>query len=312
MRTVDRDGARVFVATLTGSIALASLLFVSCTRDHGGAVVVRQGDCYTCHRSNYEDPANAPPHPGLFPTTCAMCHTETEWIPAMPIDHPWFVLANRHLDPEVHCSSCHGTDAAGYAPGATPNQCEGCHMDDYDVAARPPHVGEMPTTCDTCHTDAGWVPSTFSHGWPLDGAHTTARCSSCHGSPPTFAGTPRECNACHADDRAVADAMHPEHVGVSLSCQNCHTTTNWDAAYAHPEAVFPIAGGAHGPPITCADCHDASISPTSNRNNANCIGCHEHTNAAAQHREVSGYGDPPSGGLTANNFCLRCHPAGRH
>lgn len=312
MRSVDRERARFCALTLLLAVLVGSFgaFTSSCTRDHGGAVQVGPGECYTCHVNEYET-STSPPHPGLFPNTCGMCHTETEWIPAMPIDHPWFPLQNRHLDPTVHCSSCHGTEAAGYAPGATPNQCEGCHMDDYDGTTMPPHPGSLPTTCATCHTDAGWVPSTFMHSWPLDGAHAATPCASCHvGTPPVYTGTPRECNGCHAADRTTADGVVTGHAGYELQCQNCHTTTAWRPAIGggHPETEFPISRGAHGG-ITCLNCHDASLGPSTDGMNTNCIGCHEHSNEAGHHREVAGYAGLAG---TSPHFCLECHPRGRN
>jgi hypothetical protein len=286
-------------------LGLAMLAGASCTRDAHGRVVVRQGDCFTCHQANY-DMTTMPPHPGLFPTSCGMCHTETEWVPAQPIQHDWFVLANRHTDPGVRCTSCH---TVGFALGDTPTACVGCHQDDYDGTTAPPHPGSLPTDCASCHTDAGWVPSTFMHSWPLDGAHVTAPCASCHGDPPTYVGTPTTCIGCHADRRAEADVAVSGHSAFATTCGDCHTTTAWLPAIGggHPETEFPISRGAHSV-VACLDCHNASLGPSTDGMNTDCIGCHEHANAARDHGDVAGYpASPPT-----PHFCLDCHPNGRN
>lgn len=292
------------VVLTLGLAAMLGAFGPSCARDEH-RVEVRQGDCYSCHEPEYVG-TTSPPHGGLFETSCADCHTTAAWLPAAAIVHDWFVLRNRHAT--ERCSACH---TIGYRPGDTPPECSGCHMDDYDATASPSHVG-YPTDCAACHTDAGWVPSTFTHGWALTGAHASTPCASCHGgSPPVYRGTPRECVGCH---RADYDASpYPGHSGFPTSCADCHSTTSWRPAMAgvHPESRFPIATGAHSP-FQCLDCHDPALGPATAGMNTDCIGCHtgEHSRSRvdSQHREVSGYpfGDPNP------HFCLSCHPAGRH
>lgn len=309
MPSRDASAAAAFVlpaiiAALVGGAA-------SCQRDAHGRVLVRQGECMTCHESDYLGTAASPspPHPDLGWVWCATCHTETAWIPAVPLQHEWFLLANRHATEP--CTACH-LPPGGFAPGATSSACVACHDDDYAATTMPPHGGALGVECASCHTDAGWIPSSFVHGWALDGAHRVLACTSCHGEPPVYAGTSTACADCHMDDRARAIASGrtdiPDHGALISPCGDCHTTTAWRPATGHPEPRFPIMSGPHAP-FDCADCHDASRGSPVGGANTSCVGCHtgEHASEDGRHGDVAGY---PTGSRPPN-FCLECHPAGR-
>ena len=230
------------------------------------------------------------------------------WVPAHAINHDWFVLRNRHLDPR--CTECH---TVGFRSGDTPDTCYGCHQPAYEATTMPPHEG-FPTDCATCHTDAGWVPSTFNHSWALTGAHARIPCSSCHGgSPPVYAGTPTTCVGCH---RAQYDASaYPGHGTFPTTCADCHSTEAWRPALegSHPESRFPIGGGPHRG-YECLDCHNPALGSSARGMNTDCVNCHDggvHSRArmdSVHREEASGY----PFGTTSVNFCLDCHPSGRH
>lgn len=285
---------------------------------HETRTEVGAGDCYLCHVPEYEDPTNEPPHPGLFATTCADCHITDAWIPAVAINHEWFVLADRHA--EIHCSECH---TVGYRPGDTSSECVSCHQADYDASTMPHHAstaGGLSTDCASCHTVAvmGW-PSSFVHPWALEGAHASLTCESagCHRAranptgdvatgPPLWTGRPTACVGCHQGDYDNKGAMDASHATYSNSCENCHTTTGWRPALGHPERLFPLSDPHN---IACVDCHNEALGPPAT--NADCVGCHTGRHARGvvddQHREVSGYGFDTSN----PSFCLDCHPNGR-
>ncbi len=288
--------------------AIGLLLGLASCRNHGGSgrqEVAANEDCVVCHQPEYEA-TSEPPHPGLFSTECQDCHMQDAWRPAVPVQHDWFVLQNRHLDPA--CTDCH---TAGFAEGQTPNTCVGCHQPDYDMASMPPHAG-YPTDCATCHSDAGWRPSTFNHPWPLDGAHLLIGCASCHaGDPPQWEGIARDCVGCHRED--YDNSPYMGHQTFPTTCATCHTTTAWTPALegAHPDDRFRISGGAHEG-YQCMDCHNPDLGSSAMGANCDCVGCHEgeHTraNADRDHREVRDY---PTGAAPPN-FCLDCHPDGRN
>ncbi len=291
-------------SVVLGLVFVAAAALGACQDPRHEAVPVMEEDCVLCHLPEYQATDN-PVHQDLFDTKCADCHTEDAWVPAVAINHEWFVLQNAHA--ELDCNRCH---TVGYRPGDTPNTCVGCHQSDYDNATMPPHDG-YPTDCAQCHDDAAWRPSTFDHSWPLDGAHAATACSSCHvGSPPVYAGTPRDCVGCHRAD--YDSSPYPGHGSFPTTCDTCHTTTAWTPALeaAHPESRFPIQREPHD--YACLDCHNPDLGPSTGGMNTDCIGCHtgEHSRSRmdSKHREVRDY---PTG-TSSVNFCLECHPNGRN
>ncbi|MCB9618524.1 MAG: hypothetical protein H6724_03620 [Sandaracinus sp.] len=194
----------------------------------------------------------------------------------------------------------------------TSDQCAVCHLPEYEATTSPVHEGLYPPVCQTCHLVDAWVPSTLVHEWPLVGAHASVACAGCHVPPePVYAGLPSECVDCHRDDYDASP--YPGHGTFPLTCMDCHTTDGWSPALGatHPESAFPIRSGAHSR-FTCFDCHDIALGPSTGGMNTDCIGCHtgEHTRSRMdrKHDEVRDYpaGDAPP------NFCLDCHPRGRH
>jgi hypothetical protein len=191
--------------------------------------------------------------------------------------------------------------------------CIVCHLTDVQHALSPPHEG-FPDTCGSCHSSDAWSPAAFMHSWPLNGAHATLECASCHlGDPPVYAGTPTLCIGCHQDD--YDSSPYPGHADFPTTCQDCHTTEAWTPAVGgtHPENAFPIQNGAHSPYRNdCVSCHNPELGSAVDGENADCVGCHdgEHTRARmdSKHNEVSGY----PAGAAAPNFCLECHSDGRN
>jgi hypothetical protein len=170
------------------------------------------------------------------------------------------------------------------------NDCETCHTPEYLAAVEPPHENIFPRECALCHTNTEWAPAIFSHD----------------------AVKSRECVLCHQSDYdGTAD---PVHSGMyPTTCDDCHGTTAWRPALEgiHPEASFPIENGAHEN-IGCTDCHNPDLGSSVGGANTDCIGCHtgEHSEARVndQHDEVRDYFFDAS----MPNFCLQCHPNGRH
>lgn len=268
-------------------------------------VQIRSGDCYSCHQPDYQNAAN-PPHVGSMPTACAVCHTQDAWAPAA-FNHTWPILG---AHTKVPCQTCHTGEPPKYK--GTPTLCVGCHQSDYDNSPHPGHSA-YPTTCESCHSQLAWKPaSTVAHPFPLDGAHATTPCASCHvGNPPVYKGTPSDCYSCHTDDFNASP--YPGHSGFSHTCTDCHTTTAWTPATGggHPENKFPLKTGTHTN-VKCADCHDASIG-SSAKANVNCVGCHtgEHSRAKMDGKGAHQENPKYPKGTAPVNFCLDCHADGR-
>lgn len=181
----------------------------------------------------------------------------------------------------------------GHDPGVVEvrsSDCAVCHLPEFIAAESPPHDGIFPPECALCHTNVAWSPAVFDH----------------------VTVSNRECKLCHqADYDGTAD---PVHAGLyPTTCVNCHGTNAWRPAIAgeHPETAFPIANGAHEG-IACTECHDPNRGASTGGMNTNCVGCHtgEHSmnRVNNQHEGVSDY----SFNAAQPNFCLTCHPNGRH
>lgn len=173
-----------------------------------------QSDCADCHRDPHAgDTQKLPGKEG-----CLGCHALTDWR-AIRFDHgvTKFPVAGLHL--EVACLGCHRTPAAsGPSPSrsaaafasppaaggrtkptaaaavlpppstrawATPREvrlagapllCSGCHAD--------PHLAQVGSGCEKCHSDTNWAPSRFDHNrdstYRLEGAHRAVACIACH------------------------------------------------------------------------------------------------------------------------------------
>lgn len=259
-------------------------------------------ECVTCHRQDFER-SMLPGH-HAFSLECANCHAETGWKPAeLPNHDAFFPLHGAHAKQE--CANCH---TMGFEAGSTPKDCVGCHREDYDRSPLPGH-GTFSLECGDCHGDTSWQPATLpDHDtfFPLEGAHATATCASCHTRGYEPGVTPTTCAGCHQTDYDTSP--YPGHQDFSTTCTDCHTTKAWKPASggAHPEQDFPIASGPHKV-VECMECHDSALGPNG-KNNTDCVQCHKRSKWDEKHHEVHDY---PSGPAPVN-FCLDCHARGRH
>jgi hypothetical protein len=91
---------------------------------------------------------------------------------------------------EKDCTSCHSDHLVASPGQETPrrfhhsllkpelrSQCQSCHTAPKDAL----HTALRPASCSTCHSTAGWKPSSFDHSkyFPLTGDHNVG-CVSCH------------------------------------------------------------------------------------------------------------------------------------
>jgi hypothetical protein len=239
---------------------------VNCNLCHtSGTYAGTPKECVSCHRSKYDATTNPNHISAKFPTTCAVCHSTSGWLPGV-FDHnqTTFPLIGKHTS--ATCLNCHSTGYTG-----TSKLCYSCHKPKYDATTNPNHVlAKIPTTCETCHTSNGWTPATFDHNnttFPLVGKHTTVLCGNCHTNG--YTGTSKLCVSCH---RAKYDATtNPNHVTAKIptTCENCHTATGWTpATFDHNTTTFPLTG-KHST-TTCIKCHGSGYTGTSKL----CYSCH--------------------------------------
>jgi hypothetical protein len=137
-----------------------------------------------------------------------------------PQHNNYYVISGAHTT--LGCSECHNGNY-----NTTANTCIGCHQDDYNQTNNPPHASaQFPTSCETCHTQNAWVPSTFNHDpwFPIySGSHDGEwnQCSDCHPNASNYQIF--SCFSCHSQPD-----MDDEHSGVAnysynnAACLSCH------------------------------------------------------------------------------------------
>lgn len=284
-------------------------------------------DCTPCHRT---------PHKGVLAQTCRSCHSASDWAGAMgkPFDHRLtaYALAGKHA--QLRCEQCHRREPqvtfrqAFFRPFGA---CTDCHADKHNGEFRKDYRND----CAACHTDRGYVPSTFSieghsHSrFELTGAHRATPCAACHtGSsahPVSYRLKDVSCAACHRD---VHHGQFSSQPGGS-ACDRCHTTGEWrprsfdhstfgfvlEAKHASlacrachkeakPEAVTEVRFGSV--PKTCKGCHEdehgGQFGPA-----ADCLTCHTPAGwklLAFNHETQSSF---PLRKAHQNIACDRCH-----
>ena len=136
--------------------------------------------CESCH-------ADLNPHGDEFAeadgvTRCAECHNASDWdLAAFDHSTTGFPLLGAHIG--VQCTDCHAREER---PDGTvvrrfsglDQACETCHTDDS------PHQGQFDgQACADCHDTQAFTIARFDHTttrFPLDGAHQSVACGSCH------------------------------------------------------------------------------------------------------------------------------------
>ena len=146
-----RAWARTGHAGVAGLLHCAALALVACGGAHPEQTAQAAGTCASCHLPEYQRAKN-PPHAGVRPTACAVCHTQQAWRPSV-FDHP-YPLLGAHA--KARCTACHVGQPPVYA--GTSKRCVGCHRDDYDRSEYPGH-DRFATTCDDCHSTTAWKPA---------------------------------------------------------------------------------------------------------------------------------------------------------
>ena len=139
---------------------------------------------------------------------------------------------------------------------------------------------------------------------PLDGAHLTVECESCHLGG-VFQGTPFQCSSCHSTGgRVQASAKPVEHVLSTNVCEDCHRTAAWSPLREmNHDAIFG----------SCTTCHNnvqsAGMPPGHVQTRQQCDTCHRTTGWLPalffDHAGVTGAcaGCHNGVGATGNSFC---------
>ncbi|MBK6963349.1 MAG: hypothetical protein IPH20_05235 [Bacteroidales bacterium] len=305
----------------------------NCESCHSNGYAGTTTVCGDCHVSDYNQAVN-PNHTALgIPNTCATCHTTNPgWQPAtFPTHNQYYPLNGAHATISNNCVDCHNGNY-----NTTPNTCVGCHLDNYNQTNDPPHASaQFPTSCQECHTENAWTPSTFNHDgqyFPIySGQHNGewAACSDCHTNSSNYAVF--SCIDCHEHNQADMNDEHNDVSGYqynSNACFQCHPDGDASSAFNHNSTDFPLTGshatldcischsnGYAGTTTVCSECHITSYNQTTNPNHAasnipnTCETCHS-TDPGWQpatfpiHENVY----PLTGGhAVISNNCTVCH-----
>ena len=227
--------------------------------------------CIRCHTDE---------HQGRLGQDCGQCHSLNDWKTVSQFDHSKtrYPLTGAH--DEVACQKCHKSEGAeekvkyfGLAFGS----CSACHND--------PHRGAFKTTCESCHTTAGWkrisaanVAARFDHSrtrYPLLGKHAGVACNACHaGGDFTRPVLHDQCVDCHQDDHQ-GQFMARKDAG---DCASCHTVDGFKPSTfgvkEHAATTYPLLGKHEG--VQCDKCHLPAGQATVFKIKArDCKACHQ-------------------------------------
>jgi hypothetical protein len=137
----------------TGFPLTGSHRTVACASCHvGGIYAGTSTACVSCHQNDYD--ATNPSHSSLgFPTTCATCHTTTNWNANFTQhDSLYFpIYSGAHAGRWSVCADCH-TQPSNYAVF----NCLGCHPHDDKATTDGHHSGVsgyqyLSSACYSCH-----------------------------------------------------------------------------------------------------------------------------------------------------------------
>lgn len=291
---------------------------------------VPHGTCLDCHRD---------PHQGRFGDGCSTCHTEADWKTIVSRvaearsfhDRTRFKLEGAHA--AVKCAACHGPFPGEKAifKGLPFERCTDCHVDAHGGQMR---AGSEGVRCDSCHglqsfEAARYGPEEHQKSrYPLEGAHRTVACASCHQSDPRLAerfpraareelqrrGRPVQVSLAVfrvAGDLARCETCHADPHGGQLDkragprgCVACHEVASFARArFDHDKDTrFPLEG-KHAR-TSCASCHPSRQGPRGTAQvryagvETTCAGCHADAHATQFARSPREATD-----------CARCHTA---
>jgi len=213
---------------------------------------VAHNNCSDCHQDV---------HKNTLGNQCVSCHSESSFkVLNKRFNHAktGFILEGKHKG--LDCKKCHQktnelTRLFGEYQDIPQNDCVSCHEDI--------HLGKFGEDCLECHTVQSFRykidMESFDHrltSFPLEGAHVTVDCKSCHEESLTNPVPHSECRSCH-------DNFHENSFNdpfLTMDCDNCHSvydfsTSSFDLE-AHDQTNFPLKGAHQATP--CIFCHQKS------------------------------------------------------
>jgi len=143
--------------------------------------------------------------------------------------------------------------------------------------------------------EAQWdTPNRAFHkatAFPLEGAHQTVPCASCHLNGVTK-GTPTACESCHWERRQ--DDVYRLRLGSN--CASCHTATAWNAVKWNHGTMTGMPLNASHQTVGCDGCHKSAMFAEVK---VSCLECHQRDYNAAK--------DPDHLAAGFSTTCVSCH-----
>ena len=226
--------------------------------------------CNSCHSFNYEIANQTILDHENFSSNCTDCHVTTTWQESVfDHDNTNFQLLDSHLN--IDCSDCHTDLYVG-----TPQNCDGCHLEDYQATFEPPHEEQifLAEDCVSCHDATIWENTNFEHDLNSN-----------------------NCNECHLANYNDALVIAPDHESFPQECETCHITTSWqESIFDHNLTDFPLEFSHE---LTdCSLCHIDSYQNT----DTNCQSCHQDDYVATENPVHSDQ-------VYLEDECATCHSA---
>lgn len=240
-------------------------------------------------------------------------------------------LISGHAELEAECGNCH----LSFAKEELSTLCLNCHTeiaDDRRLASGFHGISPnaVNSSCEGCHKDhegrdadiTGLVPESFNHSatnFPLDGAHDTLACGSCHLPDLAFSEAETGCIACHGSDDVHLGALGSQ-------CETCHLVDSWlnRLPFDHSSTNFAL-NGLHEA-LTCNSCHfgqqfefastecvdcHMTVDIHAGSNGTDCASCHSESGwdqVSFNHNDTAF----PLFGSHEDTPCLSCHLLGQN
>ncbi len=294
--TVDWNGAKFDHTTQTKFPLNGAHASVSCATCHvNNQFATLSTACMGCHTKDWQA-TNDPNHAAAgFPQDCQLCHSAVNWAGAK-FDHTSqtkFPLTGKHAT--VTCSTCH----TGNQFASLSTACMGCHTKDWQATSNPNHTAAgFPQDCQVCHSTTDWSGAVFNHNatkFPLNGAHTSVACATCHVNG-QFAALSSACMSCHTKDWQGANDPSHTAAGFPQDCALCHTTVNWAGAkFDHTTQTKFALTGKHAS-VACSTCHVNNQFATLSMA---CVSCHQ--------KDMQGTTNPNHVAAGFPQDCSLCH-----
>jgi hypothetical protein len=295
--------------------------------------------CDSCHRDAHAGGATIAGRPA----DCAACHDERSFVPSTftvaDHDRTDYALEGGHRRQE--CRRCHPQLPPGPA---------GARLGSSRVLLRPPHAacrdchadlhgGQLASiegagACESCHTVAGFRPTTFdltrhaATAFPLAGRHAAAACADCHGPARRDLGPlpaasalgqagvaltvlSGDCASCHLDPHDGRFARGGERA-LAQGCRSCHGFDHFRPsavdAERHRAFAYPLDGAHLATP--CSDCHAELREPASQIHLLHAVGQPRRLTFVATHDRCEACHATPHGDQFAGrprSACRDCH-----